>query len=85
MDFIYLLLLSGVALAIFSALFEAIAAINRKPTWQEPAAKAPQLELVETIDRRKQQLPYVGQDRRGSAERAAAHASAAPEEERHTA
>ncbi len=79
MDFIYLLLLSGVALAVFSALFEAIAALNRKPSWEQPAAATqatPQLELVATVDRRKQQLPYVGEDRRRSAAPAAAPAEA---------
>ena len=80
MDFIYLLLLAGVALAVFSALFEAIAALNRKPSWEQPAeattGAAPQLELVATIDRRKQQMPYVGEDRRRSAAPAAAPAEA---------
>jgi hypothetical protein len=64
---IYLVALIVVALALLAGLAEAIWSVSRKPTWGEAA---PELTLVETVERRQQNLPFVGRDRRRAAVKA---------------
>lgn len=61
MSSIYLVLLSGVGVVILAALFDALAAVSRRPDW---GSHRPQLTLVPTTDRRDTNLPHVGTDRR---------------------
>lgn len=48
---------------MLAVLFEAIRAVGSRPQWSG-ARFAPQLSLVETVDRRVHELPFVGQERR---------------------
>jgi len=59
METIYLLSLGG--LAVILVCLEAVIAVSRRPTWSRAKAS---LRLVDTIDRRQMQLPFVGVDRR---------------------
>ena len=63
MSIIYVALLIGVSVAILGALFEAMAAVTRKPHWHK--RPQPQVTLVPTVNSRTMDLPYVGADRRG--------------------
>jgi hypothetical protein len=58
---LYLLALCGVGLALLAVAVEAIVSVTRKRPW--PTAPS-RLVLVETLDRRRQALPFVGEDRR---------------------
>lgn len=62
MSIVYLIALTAVFAMILAAMAEAVAAVSRKPMWQ--AARMPSLQLVETTDRRTQNLPFVGTERR---------------------
>lgn len=75
MEILYSVLMSGVILAILASLVEAVRAVSRKPSWETviaPKAQAGsppepvqvELKLVVTEDRRKHNLPFVGEDRR---------------------
>ena len=64
---IYLVALIMVALALLAGLADAIWSVSRRPTWGVPA---PELTLVETVERRQQNLPFVGRDRRRAAVKA---------------
>ena len=61
MSALYLLLLCGVSVAILGLLYEAVAAVSRKPHWH---ARQPVMTVVDTVDRRTQSLPFVGAGRR---------------------
>ena len=61
MTIVYLVALIAVYVVFFGVLFEAVVSVSRKPVW---ISSMPKLALVETVDRRKQRLPFVGQDRR---------------------
>lgn len=63
MSIVYLVALSAVCVIFFGVLYEAVVSVSRKPVW---ASSMPKLSLVETVDRREQQLPFVGEDRRQS-------------------
>ena len=79
MSIVYLIALTAVFGMILAAMAEAVAAVARKPVWQ--AARVPSLQLVETVDRRTQSLPFVGAERRlaeGGAELEAAADTAQP-------
>jgi len=64
LSLIYVVALIAVALALLAGLAEAIWSVSRKPSWGEPARE---LTLVETVERRKQNLPFVGRERRRAA------------------
>lgn len=67
MSTLTLMLYGGVAAMILAALAEAVRAIQARPVWEianAVSARPVGLQLVETVDRRQQQLPFVGQDRR---------------------
>lgn len=73
MENVYLATLVGVVGMIVAAMAEGIRAVAAKPVWQQsPMAsesnvtKTP-LVVMEVGDRRKQQLPFVGVDRRKAA------------------
>jgi hypothetical protein len=80
MEILYSILMSGVLLAILASLYEAIRGVTRKPVWEtagvarqsqpEPVAApvVPELRVVHTEDRRTQHLPFVGPERRKSAQ-----------------
>jgi hypothetical protein len=53
-----------VAIAILMTMISDIMVVSRKPMWDKPVE--PRLSLVSTEDRRKQNLPFVGQDRRAA-------------------
>ena len=61
MTIVYLVALIAVYVVFLGVLFEAVVSVSRKPVW---ISSMPKLALVETVDRRKQRLPFVGQDRR---------------------
>lgn len=61
MTIVYLVALIAVYVVFFGVLYEAVVSVSRKPVW---VSSMPKLALVETVDRRKQRLPFVGQDRR---------------------
>jgi len=59
---IYLASMVLVAIAILAVCVQAVVDVSRKPAWAKPVEQ--RLTMVVTEDRRKQQLPFVGQDRR---------------------
>jgi hypothetical protein len=61
LSLIYLAALLAVAASILALAFDAVVSVSRKPQWHLAPER---LVLVETIDRRTQQLPFVGTDRR---------------------
>lgn len=61
MSTLYLLSLGAVCVAILAAVLEAVLSVSSKPKWAEHRHA---LTLVVSEDRRKQQLPYVGAERR---------------------
>lgn len=61
MSLFYVVALAGVALVLLALIGEAVWSVSRKPRWGEARAR---LVVVETIDRRTQQLPFVGAERR---------------------
>jgi hypothetical protein len=67
---VYLVALMGVAVSILWVLVDAVMSVSRKPRWEAQVFHS--LTLVPTEDRRKQDLPFVGVDRRKAR---AAHAS----------
>ena len=64
MSFIYLVALIAVSVALFGVLAEAVWSVSRKRTWGHPVRE---LTLVNTVERRTQNLPFVGRDRRRAA------------------
>ncbi|HET7524782.1 MAG TPA: hypothetical protein VFK10_02465 [Burkholderiaceae bacterium] len=64
MSLIYLLALIAVSAALLAGFAEAVWSLSRKPAW-DSSARA--LTLVRTVDRRAQQLPFVGAERRRAA------------------
>lgn len=71
MSVIYLIALVGVGLAIATLTLDAVLSVSRKPRWAEPQAHL-RLHVVPIVDRREQDLPFVGPGRRqgDAAERA---------------
>lgn len=63
MSTLYLIALVGVGLAIVAITLESILSVSRKPSWAGPLAR-PRLAVVPTVDRREQDLPFVGPGRR---------------------
>lgn len=51
-----------VTIAILATVISAVLDVSRKPVWARPVEQ--RLTMVVTEDRRKQQLPFVGVDRR---------------------
>lgn len=66
MSVIFLLVLLGVGLAIVAMTLDSILSVSRKPTWAEDIAR-PMLHLVPAVERREQDLPFVGAERRQAA------------------
>jgi hypothetical protein len=64
LSFVYLVALIAVAIAMLAGLAEAVWSVSRKQTWGQPSTE---LTLVTTEERRKQDLPFVGRDRRRAA------------------
>ena len=70
MEALYLVLMSGVAVAILVSMFEAIKAVSGKPVWEQSSQVAAFMErLAQNLpyagaERRTQSLPYVGLERR---------------------
>jgi hypothetical protein len=64
MSIIYLVLLLGVALVILFVMADAAISVSRKPVWEQRDAQRSTLQLVQTVDHRSQDLPFVGADRR---------------------
>jgi hypothetical protein len=62
LSLVYLVAMSGVAAVMLAVILDAVRSASRKPSWAEP--KRPMLAVVETEERRRQQLPFVGQERR---------------------
>jgi hypothetical protein len=67
---LYLVLMSGVAVAILVSMFEAIKAVSGKRVWEQPSQAAAFIERsaqslpYSGVERRTQSLPYVGVERR---------------------
>jgi hypothetical protein len=67
---LYLVLMSGVAVAILVSMFEAIKAVSGKPVWEQSSQVAAFLERqvqdlpYAGVERRTQSLPYIGVERR---------------------
>jgi len=57
--------MAGVCVVLFGVLLEAIWAVSRKTVWSAPRRS---LTVVSSVDRRTQQLPFVGVNRRRFAE-----------------
>jgi hypothetical protein len=55
---LYLVLMFGVTVAILATMIEAIKAVSKKPIWEQTSQR------VAFVERRKQNLPYVGVERR---------------------
>ena len=70
MEALYLVLMSGVAVAILVSMFEAIKAVSGKPVWEQSSQVAAFLERqvqdlpYAGVERRTQSLPYIGVERR---------------------
>lgn len=70
MEALYLVLMSGVAVAILVSMFEAIKAVSGKPAWEQHSQVAAFMERQAQdlsyagAERRTQSLPYVGVERR---------------------
>ena len=70
MEALYLVLMSGVAVAILVSMFEAIKAVSGKPVWEQHSQVAAFLERqvqdlpYAGVERRTQSLPYIGVERR---------------------
>ncbi|MFN0183888.1 MAG: hypothetical protein ACKVQR_08730 [Aquabacterium sp.] len=67
MSTLLLIFYSGVAAMILASLAGAVRSVSMRPIWATAGAAnigAPRLAVVETVDRRQNQLPFVGQDRR---------------------
>jgi hypothetical protein len=62
MSIVYGVLMIGVALILFATFIETAVSLSRKPVWA--AKTGPHLQVVPVVERRKQQLPFVGVDRR---------------------
>lgn len=67
MSMIYLVALVGVGIALLLVTVEAVRSVSRRPEWSRPVFAKSTFRLVETVDRRQSQLPFVGTDRRGPA------------------
>jgi hypothetical protein len=63
LSFIYLVALWGVGIAIVAIMIDAVISVSRPPSWKTMTGPRT-LQLVETEDRRTQQIPFVGVDRR---------------------
>lgn len=61
MSTIYLVTLIAVSTIVLGVLLDAVISVSRKPTWSANGSK---LHLVPTLDRRTQDLPFVGVDPR---------------------
>lgn len=61
MFILYAVMLVGVCAVLLGLMLDAVVSVSRKPQWGHPRRT---LALVEVEDRRVQQLPYVGQERR---------------------
>ena len=59
---VYLIALVGVGVSILWLLVEAVVSVSRKPCWETQVFRS--LTLVPTEERRKEQLPFVGVNRR---------------------
>ena len=62
---LYLIALGAVCVAILGALIEAVLSVSGPKAWP---ARRPILTLASSVDRRVREVPFVGADRRGSAE-----------------
>ena len=69
MSTLYLIGLSGVCLAVLALMLEAVVSVTRKPKWSLPTHR---LQLVATEDRRTQELPFDGAERRNQQDAEAA-------------
>jgi hypothetical protein len=58
---LYIFALCGFSVVFLGMLVEALRAVSRKPQWETPRVT---LAVVQTVDRRTQNLPFVGVDRR---------------------
>jgi hypothetical protein len=61
---VYLVALVGVGVSILWVLVDAVMSVSRKPNWEKQVFRS--LTLMPTEDRRKQDLPFVGAERRKS-------------------
>jgi hypothetical protein len=61
LSIVYLVALAAFCVVFLGVLYEAVVSVSRKPVWH---SHMPRLALVDTEDRRRQQVPFVGQDRR---------------------
>ncbi len=66
MSIVYLIALIGVAAMLLMLCFESLRSVAVKPVWQTAPAYQPKpaLQLAEYEDRRTQDLPFVGKERR---------------------
>jgi len=64
LSLVYLVALIAVSATLLAALAEAVWSVSRKPVWGQPANV---LTLVRTVERRTQDLPFVGAERRRAA------------------
>jgi hypothetical protein len=55
---VYVVLMCGVTVAILATMLDAIKAVSSKPIWEQPS------QLASFVERRTQNLPYVGVERR---------------------
>jgi len=65
LSLIYLVALIGVCVVLVAGLADAVWSVSRKRSWGQPTAR--ELTLVTTVERRTQNLPFVGRDRRRAA------------------
>jgi hypothetical protein len=65
LSFIYLVALWGVGIAIVAVMLDAVISVSRPPSWKTMTGPRT-LQLIATADRRTQQLPFVGKDRRAA-------------------
>ena len=61
MSIVYLVALTAVCVVFLGVLLESLVSVARKPVWPSTPHT---LTLVQTLDRRDQQLPFVGHERR---------------------
>ena len=66
---IYFFALVGVTVIILAVMFDSILTVSRPAKW---ARYEPALMAVETVDRRTQEVPFIGSERRDAAEAALA-------------
>lgn len=64
MSLIFVVALAAFALLAIVIMIDSVRSLWQKPVWAQKSEPQPHLQVIENVDRREQQLPFVGADRR---------------------